>query len=153
MRLALRLLAAPVLILASPALAQPAAGPDPAPAPAANDVTAVFAEEAPRIDGHMDEALWQLVTPVTRKEKMRMRVHEPRYRRQRCCIDGAPARNERYRWSMRGRPRKDDPAVQRRKHRIADGPDLALPGSGERGRTGTREHLPDVPDDEICVDH
>ncbi len=34
-------------------------------APTGNDVTAVFTDEAPRIDGHLDELLWTRIEPVS----------------------------------------------------------------------------------------
>jgi len=36
----------------------------PAPPPTDREVTAVFADEAPRIDGHIDDALWSRIDPV-----------------------------------------------------------------------------------------
>lgn len=36
------------------------------PPPTANEVTAVFLENAPRIDGHLDDAAWAGIPPVTR---------------------------------------------------------------------------------------
>ncbi len=39
--------------------------PPPVPTPTANEVTAVFAETPPRIDGHLDDAIWQTIQPVT----------------------------------------------------------------------------------------
>jgi len=38
---------------------------DPVPPPTANEVTAVFVDEAPRIDGHLDDAIWKDIEPVT----------------------------------------------------------------------------------------
>jgi hypothetical protein len=61
-----RLLAVAVaLAAAAPVLAQPMQPGPPAPAPTATDVTAVFAEDAPRIDGRIDDAVWQGIAPVT----------------------------------------------------------------------------------------
>ncbi|MGA7306440.1 MAG: hypothetical protein WBW88_16290, partial [Rhodothermales bacterium] len=36
------------------------------PPPTANEVTAVFLENAPRIDGHLDDAAWTGIPPITR---------------------------------------------------------------------------------------
>ncbi|MEM6647131.1 MAG: hypothetical protein AAF730_12860 [Bacteroidota bacterium] len=33
--------------------------------PASPEVTAVFVEDAPRIDGHLDDAAWQRIEPLT----------------------------------------------------------------------------------------
>ncbi len=38
---------------------------DPVPPPTANEVTAVFVNEAPRIDGHLDDAIWADIAPIT----------------------------------------------------------------------------------------
>ena len=56
------ILTAACLALGMPVFAQPAPS---TPPPALNEVTAVFVEEAPRVDGHLDEALWQGIEPVT----------------------------------------------------------------------------------------
>lgn len=37
----------------------------PPPEPVPYEITAVFVEEAPRIDGHLDDAIWQSIDPVT----------------------------------------------------------------------------------------
>ena len=50
------------LLFASSTLA--AQSTPPSPAPTDREVTAVFAENAPRIDGHIDEALWAGIDPV-----------------------------------------------------------------------------------------
>ncbi len=52
------------LAAALPTAAQTGAG-APVPAPTANEVTAVFVETAPRIDGHLDDAAWEGIQPVT----------------------------------------------------------------------------------------
>ena len=36
-----------------------------APAPTDNEVTAIFVDEAPRIDGHLDDDAWQGIEPIT----------------------------------------------------------------------------------------
>jgi len=51
--------------LAAAAQPQAADAPPSVPSPTANEVTAVFAETAPRIDGHLDEPLWATIAPVT----------------------------------------------------------------------------------------
>jgi len=62
MPLTLRALAGTGLLAAPAVLAQaiPAAPP-----PTAREATAVYTDDAPRIDGHIDEELWQRVAPVT----------------------------------------------------------------------------------------
>ncbi|MEL6614250.1 MAG: DUF5916 domain-containing protein [Bacteroidota bacterium] len=58
-------LLAAFLLLASGATAQPS-GMDPMPrTEQVTNVAAVFAEQAPRIDGHLDEGLWRQIRPVT----------------------------------------------------------------------------------------
>ncbi|MEM0963314.1 MAG: hypothetical protein AAGK21_12350, partial [Bacteroidota bacterium] len=50
------------VLLAMPARAQTAS---PVPAPTDQAVTAVYVEEAPRLDGRLDEAFWDDIEPVT----------------------------------------------------------------------------------------
>ncbi|WP_412067244.1 DUF5916 domain-containing protein [Rubrivirga sp. IMCC43871] len=51
------------LLFAAPLAAQPA-GPDAPPPPTDQEVTAVFTDEAPRIDGRLDELLWDRIVPI-----------------------------------------------------------------------------------------
>ncbi len=53
-------LATPLLTVAQPA---PPDNP-PVPPPTANEVTAVFVDDAPRIDGRLDDAVWQTIAPI-----------------------------------------------------------------------------------------
>ena len=54
------------LALAAPLAAQPSAPTDPAsvPPPTDREVAAVFTDEPPRVDGHLDELLWDRIEPV-----------------------------------------------------------------------------------------
>lgn len=49
------------LLFSSHASAQPQASNDP---PTSSEVTAIFVEEAPRIDGELDDAVWQSIDPI-----------------------------------------------------------------------------------------
>lgn len=48
-------------LISSIAVAQPQTSADP---PTANEVTAIFVENAPRIDGQLDDAVWQTIEPI-----------------------------------------------------------------------------------------
>ena len=59
------LLLVAVLITSRSALAQAPTMNGPTIGPSSDEVTAVFVNDAPRIDGHLDEAIWQQIPPIT----------------------------------------------------------------------------------------
>lgn len=52
-------------LIVLPVSAQPAAPQDEAPAAAAFEVVAIYTPEPPRVDGYLDDLIWQTIAPVT----------------------------------------------------------------------------------------